>query len=86
VTNYHVVEEAENYSVRTRAGTLPATLVKADKTNDLALLKVSGTFAALPLATRPETLGQPVFTIGFPNPEVQGTQPKLTRGEIRHAG
>ncbi len=82
VTNYHVVEEAENYSVRTRAGTLPATLVKADKTNDLALLKVSGTFAALPLATRPETLGQPVFTIGFPNPEVQGTQPKLTRGEI----
>jgi S1-C subfamily serine protease len=27
-------------------------------------------------------LGEPVFTIGFPNPNVQGLQPKLTRGDI----
>src|SRR5690606_5923985 len=27
-------------------------------------------------------LGQSVFTIGFPNPDVQGVEPKLTRGDI----
>ena len=40
-------------------------------------------FSALALAAGSEArLGQPVFTIGFPNPDVQGTEPKLTRGEI----
>lgn len=85
VTNYHVVEDAENFSVKTKAGILPATLVRADKTNDLAVLKVPGTFSALALAPKASgtaRLGQPVFTIGFPNPDVQGTEPKLTRGEI----
>ena len=83
VTNYHVVEDAGNFSIKTKSGTLPATLIKTDKTNDLAVLKVAGTFNALPLAGRSEArLGQPVFTIGFPNPDVQGTEPKLTRGEI----
>jgi serine protease Do len=27
-------------------------------------------------------LGQSVFTLGFPNPVVQGNEPKFTRGEI----
>jgi S1-C subfamily serine protease len=30
-----------------------------------------------------EILGQGVFTIGFPNPDVQGLSPKLTKGEVR---
>ena len=75
--------------MKTKSGILPATLVKADKRNDLAVLKVTGTasrtfrFSALSLAAGSQTqLGQPVFTIGFPNPDVQGTEPKLTRGEI----
>ena len=84
LTNFHVVEDAETYAIRTKAGTLPAKLIKADKVNDLAVLKVTGTnFHVLPIAGREEArLGQPVFTIGFPNPEMQGTEPKLTRGEI----
>ncbi len=32
--------------------------------------------------SRAVKLGQLVFTIGFPNPDWQGIQPKLTRGEI----
>jgi S1-C subfamily serine protease len=84
VTNFHVVEDAENYSIRTKAGILPAKLIKADKANDVAVLKVTGNnFNALPIAARQDVrLGQTVFTIGFPNPEMQGTEPKLTRGEI----
>src|SRR5208282_6623350 len=46
------------------------------------LLKVDGKFASLPLATNGMALGESVFTVGFPNPGVQGMQPKLTRGEI----
>jgi len=83
LTNFHVVEDTENLSVRTRNGAVPATIVKVDKTNDLALLKVSGAFQALPIATPADArLGQSVFTIGFPNPDMQGIEPKLTRGEI----
>jgi S1-C subfamily serine protease len=83
VTNFHVVEDAESYAIKTRKGTFPAQLIKSDKGNDIALLKVSGIFNALPISTnRQLRLGQSVFTIGFPNPDMQGLEPKLTRGEI----
>src|SRR5207302_7312555 len=42
-----------------------------------------GTFRAIPLAPESRVkLGEAVFTVGFPNPDVQGVEPKLTRGEI----
>lgn len=49
----------------------------------MALLKVEGKFPALPVASsKVVKLGQTVFTIGFPNVEMQGLEPKLTKGEI----
>jgi TPR repeat protein len=83
LTAFHVVEDASRITVRTRAGTFAATLVKADKANDVALLKVNGKFPALPVtSSRGVKLGESVFTIGFPNIELQGFAPKLTKGEI----
>ena len=83
LTCYHVVENAARIAIRTKAGTFPATLVKADKANDVALLKVAGTFAALPVApSRGVKPGAPVFTIGFPTIELRGFSPKLAKGEI----
>jgi hypothetical protein len=83
LTCYHVVENAARIAIRTKAGTFPATLVKADKTNDVALLKVAGTFPALPVApSRGVKLGASVFTIGFPVIEWQGFAPKPAQGEI----
>jgi S1-C subfamily serine protease len=83
MTAFHVVADAGRIVIRTRAGTFPATLVKADKVNDMALLKVAGQFAALPVGlSRGVKLGESVFTIGFPNIELQGFAPKLTKGEI----
>ena len=83
VTSFHVVADAARIIVRTAKGPLTAKLISADKVNDVALLKVDGTFTALPLAaSRAATLGQTVFTIGFPNPDLQGLAPKLTKGEI----
>jgi S1-C subfamily serine protease len=44
---------------------------------------VTNVSAALPiLSSRDVHLGDSVFTLGFPNTEVQGIEPKLTRGEI----
>ena len=87
LTNFHVVKQATKISVRTSKGTVPAKLVRADKTNDLALLKVDGHFQALPLKSSQQvTLGNPVFTIGFPNTQVQGIQQKYTRGRINSLG
>jgi TPR repeat protein len=83
LTNSHVVDTASRLVVVTGQGRKPARLLKADKVNDLAVLKVSGTFDSLPLASSGKVrLGEAVFTIGFPDPDVQGVEPKLTRGEI----
>jgi len=64
-----------------------ATVVAADRMNDLALLRVDDPSAlngvrALPLAAGLARTGSPVFTIGFPHPEVMGVGPKVTNGVI----
>jgi hypothetical protein len=83
LTCYHVVENAARVAIRTKAGTFPITLMKTDKANDVALLKVAGTFSALPVApSRGVKPGTPVFTIGFPVIEMKGFTPKLAKGEI----
>ena len=83
LSNHHVVEGAERVLVKTKAGLLPAKLVRSDAANDLVLLKVTGNFKGLPVAsTRGVKLGDTVFTLGFPNVQVQGFEPKLTKGEI----
>ncbi len=83
LTCFHVVKGYPRLAIKTGKDMLPAQLVRADSANDLALLKVVGSFRALPLASsRLVKLGEPVLTIGFPNPGVQGLEPKLTKGEI----
>jgi uncharacterized protein len=83
LTNFHVVERAKRVVVNTKQGSLAASVVKVDAVNDVAALRVSGTFHPLPVgASRTAKLGDSVFTIGFPNTRVQGVEPKLTKGEI----
>ena len=83
LTNQHVVDGARKVFIYSGSQRLPARVVKTDAANDLALLKVSGTFAALPVSSsRRVKLGQTVSTVGFPNPDLQGKSPKLTKGEI----
>jgi len=70
--------------VVTAQGAKAATVVRVDESNDLAVLKIGGgVYAALPVSpSRRIRLGQSVATIGFPNINLQGFSPKLTRGEI----
>ena len=82
ITNNHVVKGARRVKVKTADGIFPATVVRTDSTNDLALVKVSGKFKALPVSTSEVQLGDAVFTIGFPDPKLQGTDPKYTDGKI----
>ena len=75
ITNFHVVRDAKKLIVKNRSGVLPATVVQTDKEHDLALLKVSGNFKPLPISDKAAHLGEKVFTIGFPNIDIQGTEP-----------
>ena len=61
----------------------PATLVRDDPNNDLALLKINGSFPAIAFSSnRSAKMGQEVFTIGYPNPSLQGISAKFTKGTI----
>ncbi|MDB6112698.1 MAG: hypothetical protein JWR69_4448 [Pedosphaera sp.] len=83
VTCQHVVNHVSAIKLQTATGLLPAEVVRQDAGNDLAVLKVTGAFSALPVVpSRLVKQGEGVFTIGFPNPEFQGRESKLTRGGI----
>lgn len=83
ITNEHVVRGAAQFRVLTREGLVAASVVKVDRVNDLALLKVSGRTFPLPvMASRAVRLGSTVATVGFPNVGLQGFAPKLAKGEI----
>ncbi|HZF00922.1 MAG TPA: tetratricopeptide repeat-containing serine protease family protein [Methylomirabilota bacterium] len=83
ISNFHVVKDAARVQLRTGAGLIPAKVVRTDAANDIALLKVEGKFSCLPIAaSRAAGLGDSVFTLGFPDPGLQGFAPKLAKGEI----
>lgn len=82
ITNHHVVNGAKRVKVKQGEKVYPATVIREDKVADLALLKVAGKFKTLPISTNAVRLGDGVFTIGFPDIGLQGTQPKYTDGRI----
>jgi TPR repeat protein len=83
LTAAHVVNGARAVKILTQQGLKSATVVTIDSTNDIALLKCDGQFPAVPVKnSKGAELGQPVFTIGFPDTQLQGFSPKMTQGEI----
>ncbi len=82
ITNQHVTYGSRMLAIRVGQKTLQAALVSEDPRNDLALLKVQGKFRALPLMRESANAAQRVFTYGFPDPGVQGINPKFTDGSI----
>jgi S1-C subfamily serine protease len=84
ITAAHVVQGASRIEVVTATRAFAAVVVKIDDTNDVAVLKCSGNnFIPLPIAPSKEArAGTTVFTVGFPNIQIQGFDPKLTKGEI----
>ncbi|MCF8131332.1 MAG: trypsin-like peptidase domain-containing protein [Deltaproteobacteria bacterium] len=83
VTCHHVIQNAEKIQIIYNGQAYSASLVRNDPNNDLALLKSEGSFPSLAFSLkRSAKMGQGVFTIGYPNPGLQGVSPKYTKGTI----
>lgn len=86
VTNHHVVAGRHSITVLTPAGaTLRATVAADDSHNDLVLLKVSSPRKlppAIPVSRGGASVGERVFTLGYPHPDLMGTSAKLTNGTV----
>jgi len=83
-TNFHVVQGGVSISVRdSRGRVFPGRLVRADFANDVAIVKIEGSFPFLPLARSSSVRkGDAVFTLGYPNVQLQGLALKLTEGTV----
>ena len=80
---HHVIEDAYEIKISVGGNIYPATLVREDPNNDLALLKINGSFPAIAFSPNRSTkMGQEVFTIGYPNPSLQGVNAKITKGIV----
>jgi len=84
LTNYHVISEGRIITVTHGNGECHAAeIIAADSGADLALIKIDApgvpvTFGSNNVAR----LGQTVFTLGYPSPDIQGFSPKVTMGVI----
>ncbi len=86
VTCYHVVEDRQNIWIVSEAlGKIPVRMVLKDERHDLAVLEPVGRVSAppgLPLARALPSLGERVFTIGFPHMGILGKEPRFTDGSV----
>lgn len=83
VTNAHVIEGAVEVSVLVGEAEYEASVLARDRANDLTILKIDAVTEPLKLADASEAkLGDPVAVSGFPNPDIQGHNIKLTRGAL----
>ena len=83
LTCYHVIKDASEIKIAIEGNTYQAKIVRDDPNNDLALLKINGSFPAIAFSsTRSAKMGQEVFTVGYPNPSLQGVNAKITKGIV----
>ncbi len=92
VTNYHVVDGAKTIVVQGIQGLFAisynATVIATDKTNDLAIIKISDSrfkgFGKIPyrVKTAVSEVGEDVFVLGYPLTSTMGDEIKLTTGVI----
>jgi len=84
LTAHHVTQNAKKISIITSSATYPARLVFSDPTLDVAVLKAEGAgFAHLDIVSSAQVrVGDHVWTLGYPNIVIQGTEPKYTEGTI----
>lgn len=82
VTNAHVIEGAKSLKVKYPEGEMPVKVLAVDEVNDLAILKIDSETTPLVFSEATLKAGDEIMAAGFPNPDLQGTSIKLTRGII----
>ena len=87
LTCAHVLGENDKATVWLGGAKHEAQIVRRDANDDLALLKLSTGSGSLPApitrsASTNFSLGQEVFTIGYPLSDILGSAPRLTKGLV----
>ncbi|MDR1487978.1 MAG: serine protease [Deltaproteobacteria bacterium] len=85
VTNFHVINGAARIGVVNPQSSklVPASVVYVDQQNDLAILSISADALPIPLAQSFNLKrGDEVMTLGYPSPELQGSEQKATFGRV----
>ncbi len=84
VTAAHVVEDATQIKLLNQNTNTSAQVVYKDEAIDVAVLKadkINASFLPIISSSKIET-GEEVFTLGFPQIQIQGYEPKYTKGSI----
>ena len=85
ITANHVIEGATQLELAYDGKIVgKAEVVVTDPANDIAILKpiLPGPHPIIPFYTAPVRLGDRVFTLGYPAPDVLGMALKMTSGEV----
>jgi hypothetical protein len=83
VTNAHVVSGCSQVMARIGGVELPTQIASIDSQNDLALLKISGSFSTvLPLLGTRVQLGEGVVVFGYPLQGLVSTSLNMTTGNV----
>ncbi len=86
VTCHHVIENCKEIWTETENGTrIDFVVLAEDPNNDIAILKAKTPFSnhsSLSLSSRLETIAAKVFTVGYPLPDLMGSEKKYNDGTI----
>lgn len=83
VTNFHVIDGARELNVMRAGKAIPARIVASDPVNDIAVLKIDGDTRPLPVEFGGGVRrAEEVFTLGYPQIDMQGQAQKATFGRI----
>jgi len=87
-TNFHVIDGAKSIQIiginAEHQKSYNATIIKVDKANDLAILKVDANLGIIPYGFKrnKEDVAASIYAYGYPLPEIQGYELKITDGII----
>lgn len=83
LTAYHAVGKSENIKVIYNKQQYQAKIIAQNQSLDIALLKIDANDCSyLSLSSEPAQTGDWVFTMGYPQVSLQGSEPKFTEGSI----
>lgn len=84
LTNYHVVDGADDITVYTNdKRSFSAVVIAKDPANDIAIIKIAESFPHIPLVNADKLRkASEVMTIGYPLVAIQGQEQKATFGRV----
>ena len=81
VTNHHVIKDLDKITISVVGKDIPATLVTSDPQLDLALL-LAKTDGLKPIKIGAADMGQDIYTVGYPMPDMLGSHARVTTGVV----